>query len=264
MSFFSSLGRTTVNRRHKITVFIVSSTLFPAVIVVVFGGKGDNRVVEGICLICTVVVVFFLSFMIQRTLLLIVLSLCTKHNGCNWYCDAVQLQSSSGFVVVHATTPELQLKVKAILNESSSLNTNNDRVTLGSSPKDGAVVQFVAVMTKTTSSAKDKDVTEKDNAVIGCVFCQTKNPSVGISTTQFRSPYVYLYNLHVQPSQRQQGVGTALIQAVVEYARKEDSQGVLLSVDTDNARNAVRIYERLGFEISGARFQGETPMFRPT
>ncbi|EIL97081.1 GCN5 family acetyltransferase [Rhodanobacter thiooxydans] len=59
-----------------------------------------------------------------------------------------------------------------------------------------------------------------------------------------------LYSLATAPEARGQGVGTALLAAVVDAARRRGSRALKLEVRTDNAA-AIRLYERHGFRRSG-------------
>jgi ribosomal protein S18 acetylase RimI-like enzyme len=63
----------------------------------------------------------------------------------------------------------------------------------------------------------------------------------------------YLLGMYVAPNCRRQGVGDALVAAVVEAARADVAKGVVqihCSVVTSNAA-ACRLYQRHGFEIYG-------------
>ena len=168
------------------------------------------------------------------------------------------LSLQTGLTIQRATTPQHMAGIKLVLGEQEHLGER--RRALGASDTDGPVERFVALDTK------------NNDLVVGCVYCQTKRPNPAPSVAHFLSPYVHLYNLHVAPNMRRQGLGTALVQRVIEECLDNDwdddndvggCQGVLLSVDANNAGNAVRIYEKMGFSVSGVKCEGETPMFRP-
>lgn len=57
---------------------------------------------------------------------------------------------------------------------------------------------------------------------------------------------VHLLNVAVDPAWRRQGVGRALVEDVLAYARAHDASKVLLEVRASNDA-AIRLYERLGF-----------------
>ena len=66
------------------------------------------------------------------------------------------------------------------------------------------------------------------------------------------SRHVADIGLMVAQSHRRQGIGTALLQAAVDWARANDIQKVELHVFTYN-QAAIKLYERFGFEREGLR-----------
>jgi len=169
-------------------------------------------------------------------------------------CHALQTL----FKIDRATTPERIQEINCLLGEQN----DERRQALGASDSDGPVVRFVAL-----DHGNNVDDAKNDAAVVGCVFCQIKRPDSASSVAHFLTPYIHLFNLHVAPTFRRHGLGTALVERVIVECDKGDSKddcckGILLSVDTVNAADAVRIYEKLGFSVSGVKYEGETPMFR--
>ena len=74
-----------------------------------------------------------------------------------------------------------------------------------------------------------------------------------VSTTghRFQRPdSLRLFALDVGPAFRGQGIGTALVQAVEERARRAGLKGVNLEVSVKNT-NAMHLYERLGYRTVG-------------
>jgi ribosomal-protein-alanine N-acetyltransferase len=61
-----------------------------------------------------------------------------------------------------------------------------------------------------------------------------------------------IHNLAVHPAYRRQGIGRALLEAVIEEAKRCRFVGVTLEVRTSNEA-AQRLYQSLGFVASGVR-----------
>ena len=65
-----------------------------------------------------------------------------------------------------------------------------------------------------------------------------------------RTDSAWLISMWVAPEVRGQGVGVALIDAVVEWARASGARRLLLDVG-DHNRPAISLYARMGFEPNG-------------
>ena len=65
-----------------------------------------------------------------------------------------------------------------------------------------------------------------------------------------RAETAWLISMWVAPEVRRQGVGEALIDAVVEWARASGARRLLLDVG-DHNRPAIALYARMGFEPNG-------------
>jgi len=61
-----------------------------------------------------------------------------------------------------------------------------------------------------------------------------------------------LENIAVAPSARRQGVGTALVQALLAHVRQADGKAVFLEVRASNLP-ARELYEKAGFKPAGSR-----------
>ncbi|MBR5021913.1 MAG: ribosomal protein S18-alanine N-acetyltransferase [Oscillospiraceae bacterium] len=61
-----------------------------------------------------------------------------------------------------------------------------------------------------------------------------------------------MMNLAVSPDYRRQGIGQALVEALVEYLRENKVIALLLEVRVSNAP-AIALYKSLGFELVGCR-----------
>lgn len=62
----------------------------------------------------------------------------------------------------------------------------------------------------------------------------------------------YIANLVVHPGRRREGIASALIKEIIEYAEHHDLKRVTLEVRVSNAR-AIALYEKFGFEKDGIR-----------
>lgn len=80
--------------------------------------------------------------------------------------------------------------------------------------------------------------------VIGCLDHSTSPPSG------------FIWQIGVVAGERKRGIGSALLVASMRRMQAADSPTAQLTVHTDNP-NAIRVYERLGFEIAGRRARYE-------
>jgi [ribosomal protein S18]-alanine N-acetyltransferase len=62
----------------------------------------------------------------------------------------------------------------------------------------------------------------------------------------------HVMNVAVDPEHRGRGIGTALLERVFELTRDDERRGYTLEVRVSND-DAIRLYERLGFEARGIR-----------
>lgn len=62
----------------------------------------------------------------------------------------------------------------------------------------------------------------------------------------------YITNLVVHPGRRREGIASALVKEIIEYAEHHDLKRVTLEVRVSNAR-AIALYEKFGFEKDGVR-----------
>jgi ribosomal protein S18 acetylase RimI-like enzyme len=82
-----------------------------------------------------------------------------------------------------------------------------------------------------------------DDAAVGIAVC-----FIGFSTFRAR-PLLNIHDLAVLPQHRGRGVGTALLQAAEEYARREGCCRLTLEVLESNS-GAQTLYRRFGFDAS--------------
>jgi ribosomal-protein-alanine N-acetyltransferase len=62
----------------------------------------------------------------------------------------------------------------------------------------------------------------------------------------------HVMNVAVDPEHRGRGIGTALLERLFELTRDDERRGYTLEVRVSND-DAIRLYERLGFEARGIR-----------
>ncbi|MGM0443798.1 MAG: N-acetyltransferase family protein [Fibrobacterota bacterium] len=91
----------------------------------------------------------------------------------------------------------------------------------------------------------------------GALFiAQDGNTIAGISSlrryTHHQLDHCAFVTLSVLKEYRRQGIGRALMEEVISWARQEQLHRIELSVITDN-RSAVRVYERVGFQAEGIK-----------
>ena len=96
-------------------------------------------------------------------------------------------------------------------------------------------------------------VAYSDLQAIGMAIC-----FVGFSTFKAKQ-LVNIHDLIVHESCRGQGVGSQLIDAVVEYARSNDCCAVTLEVRADNP--ARKLYHKKGFQLLGDPLANDVSLF---
>lgn len=94
---------------------------------------------------------------------------------------------------------------------------------------------------------------DSDSAQV-LVASATHNHFLGAAVLLFRkrSTVTRVYSLATQPQARRQGVGTALLKAAEQAARRRGCRALRLEVQVGNAR-AIKLYERLGYICIGSR-----------
>jgi GNAT superfamily N-acetyltransferase len=90
-------------------------------------------------------------------------------------------------------------------------------------------------------------IAESDAVPVGAAWCRiysAEDPGFG-----FVAPDIPELGMAVAPSHRGQGIGRALLAAVIDAARSDGIRALSLSVEDGN--DAVRLYERVGFRPAG-------------
>jgi ribosomal protein S18 acetylase RimI-like enzyme len=85
-------------------------------------------------------------------------------------------------------------------------------------------------------------VAEQEGTVVGYVYAALEP----MSWKELRGPAGFIHDLVVEPSARGHGIGTALIQAALEWLESRGVPRVLLGTAARNL-DAQRLFERLGF-----------------
>lgn len=90
------------------------------------------------------------------------------------------------------------------------------------------------------------------NPMCRCFLLADGDRYVGLSTCFFITstfkvkPYLYVHDLYVVESKEDKGLGTLLLNSLVDFARREGCCKVTLEVRSDNDR-AMHVYQKLGF-----------------
>lgn len=87
------------------------------------------------------------------------------------------------------------------------------------------------------SASQISAVAELGARAVGLAYGRLETASPGVA---------HLYSMWVEPAARRSGVGRALVEAVVSWARSRSARQLVLQVTEGNAP-AVRLYERSGF-----------------
>ena len=93
---------------------------------------------------------------------------------------------------------------------------------------------------------------ELDNPLSYWLVAEENGKVVGYVGSQSVLDAADMMNLAVSPDCRQQGVGQALVNELVQYLQKNNVIALLLEVRVSNAP-AISLYEKLGFEQVGRR-----------
>jgi len=183
---------------------------------------------------------------------------------------SLDVQIFRGFTI----SPAEYISEKSITNEHLTTLTESDAIDLlmpgyddhGNyinhfSPHKRAV-QFAAIYQHDVGSEEDALLSrrfDRQNGVMGVVSAQIRfqDSALMVSSETIANisgldavlpQHVYLANLRVDDQMRRKGVGSALLNAVVEYAKAESGpQMVLLTVENDNY-GAIEMYKRGGFQ----------------
>ena len=89
-------------------------------------------------------------------------------------------------------------------------------------------------------------VYESDNKVVGYVFCIVTNYHNDTSFCDHKT--IYIDDLCVDENARHEGIGTALYEYVLEYAKSIGCHNVTLNVWEGND-SAIKFYENIGMKI---------------
>ena len=145
-------------------------------------------------------------------------------------------------MIIHECKPEESATIAMLVSESNrdiaitfGLNADNCPKHPSFCTRDWVKADFVR--------GEKYFVLEADSKAIGCVAYE--NPSAELA---------YLNRLSVLPAYRKRGVGTRLVQHVVEYARSSSIKTISIGVISEHTE-LQRWYRKLGF------IDGETKRF---
>ncbi len=75
---------------------------------------------------------------------------------------------------------------------------------------------------------------------------------VGFIDVKVREKDVYIYGIAVQPEFKEKGIGSQLLEKVVQIAKKEGKGALVLTVKESNTR-AIQFYSKRGFSLREVR-----------
>ena len=75
---------------------------------------------------------------------------------------------------------------------------------------------------------------------------------VGFAGMLISAPEIEIMNIVTRKSERKKGVGTLLLQKIIDIAREGNFQNIFLEVNEKNF-GAIKLYEKAGFERIGLR-----------
>ena len=93
---------------------------------------------------------------------------------------------------------------------------------------------------------------ELDNRLSCWLVAEQNESVVGYVGSQSVLDAADMMNIAVAPEYRKQGIGKALIEALMEYLRQKKVIALLLEVCVSNA-SAIALYQKMGFEQVGRR-----------
>lgn len=95
-----------------------------------------------------------------------------------------------------------------------------------------------------------RSVMRRDDARL--IVADRAGEVVGYAAVWFAADEGELADIAVHPDRRREGIGTRLVAAVMEEARRRGAQQIFLQVRESN-RGALRLYEAAGFRKAGRR-----------
>ena len=107
---------------------------------------------------------------------------------------------------------------------------------------EASVERLISVMENVVADpARGLLIVARDNArIVGVAYFAT------ILSAEHCGPVAWLEELYVRPDDRHRGIGTALVNSVLERAHRNGIATVELEIDARHNR-AISLYQRLGF-----------------
>ena len=116
-------------------------------------------------------------------------------------------------------------------------------------PDDATAIRALPGLGRSTRRLLDLDLIRDDRC---CLVARTPGAVVGFAMGLMQLDEAHVLDLAVAATERRRGVGTVLLQALLERLGERGAVGVTLEVRRSNAA-ALAMYRRLGFAVEGER-----------
>jgi ribosomal-protein-alanine N-acetyltransferase len=114
------------------------------------------------------------------------------------------------------------------------------------------VIERASYPTPWSRSMFAAELRKPSSIAIGAYLEETKGEIVGYAIISRYVDAWHVMNIAVAPDYRRRGIATTLLERLFEVTATDSRRGYTLEVRVSN-RDAIRLYERLGFEPRGVR-----------